>query len=171
MKIAFLGPEGSYSHLAAQSFLKTEAPKGERKVNDWDECIPFRNFAEVFSAYASIKKYLTSIALSIVSILLTLGVILGVLMASVFVLRIIDGDPNVVMTSVTALICFVVGAVSLFFIFRLAALVALVCDGYGLWKSAGLSFSITKNYLSEIFRSRKVVFVLSCPVIQAYRIN
>ena len=50
MKIAFLGPEGSYSHLAAQSFLKTEAPKGERKVNDWDECIPFRNFAEVFSA-------------------------------------------------------------------------------------------------------------------------
>ncbi len=50
MKIAFLGPEGSYSHLAGQAFLKAEAPKGERKTNDWDECIPFRNFAEVFSA-------------------------------------------------------------------------------------------------------------------------
>ncbi|MBO7298096.1 MAG: ACT domain-containing protein [Clostridia bacterium] len=49
MKIAFLGPEGSYSHLAAQSFLKTEST-GESRVNDWDECIPFRNFPEVFAA-------------------------------------------------------------------------------------------------------------------------
>jgi len=49
MKIAFLGPEGSYSHLAAQSFLATEST-GEYKANDWDECIPFRNFSEVFSA-------------------------------------------------------------------------------------------------------------------------
>lgn len=53
MKIAFLGPEGSYSHVAGQMFLKAEAPKGERKVNDWDECIPFRNFADVFSAVAN----------------------------------------------------------------------------------------------------------------------
>lgn len=53
MKIAFLGPEGSYSHLVAQKFLKTEAPQGERKINDWDECIPFRNFADVFSAVAN----------------------------------------------------------------------------------------------------------------------
>ena len=27
MKIAFLGPEGSYSHLAAKEFLKTESVK------------------------------------------------------------------------------------------------------------------------------------------------
>ena len=52
MKIAFLGPEGSYSHLAARSFLKTEAaPK--KSVSDWDECIPFRNFAEVLGAVAN----------------------------------------------------------------------------------------------------------------------
>jgi prephenate dehydratase len=53
MKIAFLGPEGSYSHLAGQAFLKEEAPKGERKINDWDECVPFRNFVDVFSAVAN----------------------------------------------------------------------------------------------------------------------
>lgn len=50
MKIAFLGPEGSYSHLAAQSFLRAET-KDEK---NWaDECIPFRNFPEVFSAVES----------------------------------------------------------------------------------------------------------------------
>lgn len=49
MKIAFLGPEGSYSHLAAKAFLQTEAT-GVKTINDWDECIPFRNFPEVLAA-------------------------------------------------------------------------------------------------------------------------
>lgn len=49
MKIAFLGPEGSYSHLAAKAFLKTESTGGGAAC-DWDECIPFRNFPEVLSA-------------------------------------------------------------------------------------------------------------------------
>ena len=49
MKIAYLGPEGSYSHLAAKIFLKGEV-KGEK---DLSECIPFRNFPEVFAAVAS----------------------------------------------------------------------------------------------------------------------
>lgn len=49
MKIAFLGPEGSYSHLAAKAFLETEGLK-EKSTNDWDECIPFRNFPEVLAA-------------------------------------------------------------------------------------------------------------------------
>ncbi len=49
MKIAFLGPEGSYSHLAAKSFLKTEARK-EKLAGEWDECVPFRNFPEVLAA-------------------------------------------------------------------------------------------------------------------------
>ena len=52
MKIAFLGPEGSYSHLAAKSFLKTETT-GAKNVGEWDECIPFRNFSEVFVAAES----------------------------------------------------------------------------------------------------------------------
>ena len=52
MKIAFLGPEGSYSHLAAKSFLQTEST-GVKNVADWDECIPFRNFPEVLAAVES----------------------------------------------------------------------------------------------------------------------
>jgi prephenate dehydratase len=52
MKIAFLGPEGSYSHLAAKLFLQTEAPMQPSKLG-WDECIPFRNFAEVLAAVDS----------------------------------------------------------------------------------------------------------------------
>ena len=51
MKIAFLGPEGSYSHLAARLFLKNES-KSETTGIGWDECIPFRNFTEVLSAVA-----------------------------------------------------------------------------------------------------------------------
>lgn len=47
MKIAYLGPEDSYSHLAADTFLKTE-DKGASYERD--ECIPFRNFSEVFHA-------------------------------------------------------------------------------------------------------------------------
>lgn len=54
MKIAFLGPEGSYSHLAAKAFLESE--KNKQGANGgWDECIPFRNFAEVLAAVESGK--------------------------------------------------------------------------------------------------------------------
>ncbi|MBQ8374336.1 MAG: hypothetical protein IJX98_02035 [Clostridia bacterium] len=51
MKIAYLGPEGSYSHLAAQYFLESENASG----SGWNECMPFRNFAEVLGAVASGK--------------------------------------------------------------------------------------------------------------------
>lgn len=50
MKIAFLGPESSYSHLAAQSFLSEEIAKNGAEKGWADECVPFRNFPEVFSA-------------------------------------------------------------------------------------------------------------------------
>ncbi len=54
MKIAFLGPEGSYSHLAAKKFLEMEATE-KTSASGWDECIPFRNFAEVLAAVNSGK--------------------------------------------------------------------------------------------------------------------
>ena len=46
MKIAYLGPEGSYSHLAAQEFLKVLTADDA----GWSECVPFRNFPEVLAA-------------------------------------------------------------------------------------------------------------------------
>lgn len=52
MKIAFLGPEGSYSHVAARIFLKLENC-GEKGGCNFDECIPFRNLAEVVEAVQS----------------------------------------------------------------------------------------------------------------------
>ena len=55
MKIAFLGPEGSYSHLAAKLFLNTDANQ-EKKVGEWDECVPFRNFPEVLTAVSAGKE-------------------------------------------------------------------------------------------------------------------
>lgn len=54
MKIAFLGPEGSYSHLAAKAFLESEKGK-QTETGGWDECIPFRNFSEVLAAVESGK--------------------------------------------------------------------------------------------------------------------
>lgn len=51
MKIAYLGPEGSYSHLAARAFLEGETPT----EGNWNECMPFRNFAEALNAVASGK--------------------------------------------------------------------------------------------------------------------
>lgn len=54
MKIAFLGPEGSYSHLAAKAFLESEATNVKQN-SAWDECIPFRNFPEVLAAVESGK--------------------------------------------------------------------------------------------------------------------
>lgn len=51
MKIAYLGPEGSYSHLAAETFLKSERDgKESAPAFDRDECVPFRNFSEVLKA-------------------------------------------------------------------------------------------------------------------------
>ena len=52
MKIAYLGPEGSYSHLAAQTFLDGEDLAQGAK---WKECIPFRNFKEVLDAVAQFR--------------------------------------------------------------------------------------------------------------------
>lgn len=51
MKIAYLGPEGSYSHLAARAFLEQETPT----EGNWNECMPFRNFAEALNAVATGK--------------------------------------------------------------------------------------------------------------------
>jgi len=50
MKIAYLGPEGSFSHLAAQKFLEQEGIADGVK---WHECVPFRNFPEVVNAVQS----------------------------------------------------------------------------------------------------------------------
>lgn len=54
MKIAYLGPEGSYSHLAAKYFIETET-KGAGDGIAVHECVPFRNFSEVFGAVSTGK--------------------------------------------------------------------------------------------------------------------
>ncbi|MBQ9729207.1 MAG: ACT domain-containing protein [Clostridia bacterium] len=55
MKIAYLGPEGSYSHLAAKRFIKAETGKEGEENLAVNECVPFRNFNEVFTAVSSGK--------------------------------------------------------------------------------------------------------------------
>ncbi len=50
MKVGYLGPEGSYSHVAAQAFLSEEEVQSATK---WNECMPFRNFTEVLGAVES----------------------------------------------------------------------------------------------------------------------
>ncbi len=49
MKIGYLGPEGSYSHLAAQTFLQSSLLE-QTKKKTIHECVPFRNFTDVFAA-------------------------------------------------------------------------------------------------------------------------
>ncbi len=49
MKIAYLGPEGSYSHLAAKLFIKAETGK-DAENTAVNECVPFKNFNDVFAA-------------------------------------------------------------------------------------------------------------------------
>lgn len=49
MKIAYLGPEGSYSHLAAETFLKTErASRKEKKFLRTRRMYPFPQFPRSF---------------------------------------------------------------------------------------------------------------------------
>lgn len=54
MKIAYLGPEGSYSNLAAKLFIKEETGKGDDAIAV-NECVPFKNFNDVFAAVVSGK--------------------------------------------------------------------------------------------------------------------
>lgn len=55
MKIAYLGPEGSYSHVAAKRFMEAETGLKIGEGFAQNECVPFRNFSEVFAAVSSGK--------------------------------------------------------------------------------------------------------------------
>lgn len=61
MKIAYLGPEGSYSHLAAEKFLESEPKPLRANPYERDECVPFRNFAEVFAAVSTERVYAAAV--------------------------------------------------------------------------------------------------------------
>ncbi len=102
-------------------------------------------FSVVFSPYGSIKEYLKSLMMSLISAILLLMMIFGVAMLVGTAASLFNKEMAVVEAVLSAFVGLIITVLSVLLTFRLMVVPALVSDGVGLLRSVKRSFAATKR--------------------------